>query len=259
MKTLYVNGDSWTAGNGVLDDPAFDNLTKMQKTKVNLYNYAWPVYLAEGLGIDELVNDSIGGGSNDRIVRTTIDFILSRSPEERKNVLVVVGWTTVNRSEIFISLDPPFSSGWRRFNVAQLPLSDRDVPLAMLPELDKYREFAASYLYNEFNALEVFCRQVSLLRRFLEVHQVKHLFFSALTNATSIFNVKENSDRLQRYLDEIRGPNILDLGYTFANYVYDNNLPRAKCHHPLIESHKAWAERLKTELKERNIYERPAA
>lgn len=94
MKCLYANGDSWTFGEE-LNDGAPDNFT------FKYYN-TWPFLLSQKLDIPICVNEALGGGNNDRIVRKTIAFILDwvKREQDPKNLLVVLGWTGPERFEV---------------------------------------------------------------------------------------------------------------------------------------------------------------
>jgi hypothetical protein len=80
-KTLYVNGCSHTHGTTISMEGRLD--------------LTWPNLLANHLNFD-LVNDSRCGASNDRIFRTTIEYILSAAIPPDK---VVIQFTDVERFE----------------------------------------------------------------------------------------------------------------------------------------------------------------
>jgi hypothetical protein len=78
---------------------------------------SWPELLADELGV-ELVNISADGGSNRRVVRTTIeelDAIRARLHVDYQELLMFCLWTGITRTEYFDSTaeDPPPPDGWR--------------------------------------------------------------------------------------------------------------------------------------------------
>ena len=75
---LYTIGDSFTYG-AELDEP------KKQ---------AWPRLVADRLGY-KLVNLAKPGASNDYIIRTTVEFLETRTPD-----IAIIAWTTPDRLEI---------------------------------------------------------------------------------------------------------------------------------------------------------------
>lgn len=82
VDTLYSNGDSWTYG---------DELNNKDDCYVNLIskNYNLP-----------LINNSLPGGSNERILRTTIQDV-STLLKQGKKPFVIVAWTLPHRFELF--------------------------------------------------------------------------------------------------------------------------------------------------------------
>ena len=95
MKLVYANGDSWTHGDEL---SAFDDI---DQTSVRYYN-SWPWKLSQILDIPVCVNDAQGGTGNLRIFRRTNEFIYRwiGSGKSVSDLLVVVGWSTPERTEI---------------------------------------------------------------------------------------------------------------------------------------------------------------
>jgi hypothetical protein len=98
IKLLITNGCSMTAGYE-LDSPS---------------TQSWPVLPAQKLNV-ELVNMGLSGGSNRRIVRTTVSTLPALCAERSilpEEALVLCTWTRPGRTEQFdpdfISTDPDF-------------------------------------------------------------------------------------------------------------------------------------------------------
>ena len=98
MKTLYANGDSWTHGDEIPD-------TKNMNCHSNRYYGSWPWLLSRELKIPLCINDGVGGGSNGRIYRRTCAYIINylAAGYDPKELLIVIGWTTSERSELAVS------------------------------------------------------------------------------------------------------------------------------------------------------------
>lgn len=92
-KILFTNGCSWTYGGG---------LDGIAHIKVKLDKVVWPHHLKELMGFDECVNLATGGGSNQRIFRTTLDWILKQDRKTLKNTVAVIQWTQRSRKEFYI-------------------------------------------------------------------------------------------------------------------------------------------------------------
>lgn len=75
---LLANGCSFTEG--------YDLTDQTQR---------WSDVLGQQLGYSQIINQAIGGASNDRIFRTTKEYLVSNSPE-----LIVIGWTQFDRNEL---------------------------------------------------------------------------------------------------------------------------------------------------------------
>jgi len=90
-KTLLANGCSWTAGGGL------DNIHNPYK----LESILWPFQLTRLLEYGNHVNLSVGCGSNQRIVRTTTNWLLKQDSETLRNTIAVIQWTELSRYEYY--------------------------------------------------------------------------------------------------------------------------------------------------------------
>lgn len=241
---LYANGCSWTSGNGAQNDPS------LPSSHVDHLSLAWPRWLAELLKVDVL-NDSTGGGSNDRIVRTTLDFIKSLPTDRRKTTLVVIGFTTPDRGEIF--LEDGAISGWFRFNAGQdfrEYTESASLSKQKAKSVEEYRQQFIKHVYSTTFQVRKFFDQIYLLKNTLENLEIPYLFFMALPWFWDIGNTCSFEHDLSLYQND---PHIIDLLTSFNDFMMQKKLPMSDCMHPMIQGHKAWAEHLNNELKLRNI------
>ena len=95
-KTLFTNGCSWTFGGGLDQPDTRERITDLQD------NIVWPAHVKRLMNFDEQVNLSAGGGSNQRICRTTFDWVTKQTPETLKNTTAIIQWTCVNRYEYYV-------------------------------------------------------------------------------------------------------------------------------------------------------------
>jgi len=103
VDTLYCNGDSWTYGVELEDvSDSFPNVIAR--------NYDLPV-----------VNSSKPGGSNQRIVRTTVEDV-SRLIKQGKKPFVLIAWTLPHRFELY-------SADKKEFVTFSSPNSAADIEL----------------------------------------------------------------------------------------------------------------------------------
>lgn len=94
---LYANGCSWTAGGGL--EPHFlypHNGLPDNKKRLTLL---WPHHLGKLLGAKETHNLSNGCGSNQRILRKTYNWLLTKTPEELAETVAVIQFTEWSRYE----------------------------------------------------------------------------------------------------------------------------------------------------------------
>ena len=95
-KTLFTNGCSWTYGGGLDTPDTKEHITHLHD------NIVWPAHLKRLMNFDEQVNLSAGCGSNQRICRTTFDWLSKQTPETLKNTTAIIQWTCVDRYEYYV-------------------------------------------------------------------------------------------------------------------------------------------------------------
>ncbi len=252
INHLYVNGDSWTYGNGIDEDPQVlaDGLKIPLFTDERLL-YTWGSVLGKKLGVN-ITNGSIGGGSNARIVRTTCDFLQQYPTEEYKNLLVILGWTTVERNEIFINRDG-YSEKYYAFNAAQ-KFSDqfnKDVS----PDINRFnntinvyqRGYVTNVQNNEMNITSYFT-QLTLMKNLLDNLKIKYIFFNAIP--WHWLQLEQDVAKFEGRLISHAGTKFIGslTRETMSSFIEDNDYPMSTCKHTMTVGHKAWADRIYSEL-----------
>ena len=143
VDCLYVNGDSWAYGSGLVEG--------------NRLEKCWAGCLAKDLGL-ELILNAERGGSNHRILRTTVQD-LQQLINEGKRPLVILGWTFPHRYELCRS----DNNCWDKFSGTG---HDADPELAKL----------ITTRYNsDIGNLELFGTQVMLIQSFLRNLKLPYL------------------------------------------------------------------------------------
>jgi hypothetical protein len=247
---LYANGDSWTYGNGIDEDPAMKDLNlHVPLSTEQRTDLAWAGHLGRHLGV-RVKNASLGGSSNARIVRTTCDFLQKYPKDAYNSLLVVIGWTTVERSEIYI--DRTGYDDYYAFNAAQR-FSDQfngnnPGQIAFNKVVDSYQKDYVKYVYSNQQAMSNYFIQLTQMRHLLENLGIKYLFFNAIPwHWLKFQETKEFEERLLPHSNE---KFIGSLTHeTMTSFVEQNNFAMSSCRHPMVQGHKAWAERLYTDLK----------
>jgi hypothetical protein len=146
--TILTNGCSFTQGY---------NLTDPQ--------LSWPHQLGKILNQD-VINLAIGGGSNDRIYRTTIEFCNTQMPE-----YVVVGWTVLSRNDL------SHSSGTYLRMAPDCKLAD-DCELP--DDLTSIHQFWIKNLLNEYINFKNLLHYILHLQDYFKTKRISYKFFTAL-------------------------------------------------------------------------------
>jgi hypothetical protein len=256
IETLYANGCSWTAGNGIEQDPSLSHLPLNGRFAI-LKNYVWPTKLASLLEIPEVINDAEGAGSNARMVRTTIQYIQSIPKSKHKNLLVVLGWTTVDRNELFFHEGD--IKGWCKFNATQLVSSHAgfrpNFSKSFLNKIDDWQKTYVAEFYNVYSHYFRYYQELYLMKNLLNNLKIKHLFFNSL-NGYYIPTTIDYKKEFANEIENIQSPNILctrdcdDSKNVMVEFCIKNNIPLSTCMHPMVLGHQMWALHLYREIKE---------
>jgi len=209
-KLLYVNGDSMTFGDEL--GPPGDPICNTR---------AWPRYLGEMLQIP-VVNDARPAGSNDRIVRTTTNFIVnyltSHTPDD---LHVVIGWTNAIRREFHDAENDK----WYDFIPCDVQSAGALTPV-----------YCPAYC-SEAEAMGRYFAQLLTMQAFLKQHQIAYTFFSALRG--------ERDPASHRLIDTARFFRFDD---TFHYWALRNHYPFGPIGHPLDDGHRDWAKLMYTDM-----------
>jgi hypothetical protein len=150
---LYVNGDSHSYGSGIESPNKFSDIVAQEFTY-------------------DIVNDATAGASNQRILRTTYDYLKSRNPN-----LVLIGWSSWEREE--------WNHQEQYYNVNS---SGHD---ELPDELQTYyKEWVTQQTQETLNIKsQQWHNQIYQLHQELEQKNINHLFFNCMYN---FFNILDN-------------------------------------------------------------------
>jgi hypothetical protein len=130
MKTLFVNGCSWTYGGG-LDRPSRKNQFNIPYepgTKEHLEymhnEIVWPAHVKKLMNFDKCVNLAEGCGSNQRICRTTFDWVNQQDEETLKNTTVIIQWSCEDRYEYYVPTKEEQDDFQKRYHVSPMRKED---------------------------------------------------------------------------------------------------------------------------------------
>jgi len=165
MLTLYVNGDSHAAAaecvnnyGWALDDGLYWGLGK--KPHPDNARASFGCEIANQLNA-VLELDAQAGGSNQRIIRTTRNWL--EQQQDVSNIFVLIQWSTWERQEWY------YEGEWLQVNASGID----HVPLELQ---DQYRDFVVSINWNEVT--EQAHRTIWKFHQELELQGIRHLFFN---------------------------------------------------------------------------------
>jgi hypothetical protein len=206
---LYVNGDSHSHGN---------NVKNRTKTFASLLSHALDF---------ELVNSSNSGASNDRIIRTTRDYLADNQPD-----LVVIGWSTWEREE--------WEHLGQYYNVNS---SGHD----QLPDvlITKYKQWVIEQTPETLVGKSQHTHEkIYKLHCELTEKQIPHVFFNCMYN---FFEITNQLNWNHSYI----GPYENDASYYW--YLKKRNFATDDWYHYGEDGHKAWANFLIKYIEENKI------
>jgi hypothetical protein len=279
IETLYTNGCSWTFGAELEQDPTFHqylaennlhvedpdddynwNILDSNNQIVSRYNlhyndFNWGSRLKILTGAKEFINDALGGASNTRILRTTLDYVYKLAPEDYATTLIVIGWTASERDEIYAN------NTWQRWNLVQ-PFSTTVDRLEIIDEvyikhMDQLHEQYNALVYNDYARIKSYFNSVFLLSNTLNNLGIKHYFFNALPawweggEYKTDVNVQEEFSKELEWHENQK--NIQNFRDSFMHYVHMNDLPTGKYLHPLHFAHTVWADYIWQDMQARRV------
>ncbi|MFF2812190.1 DUF6071 family protein [Streptomyces sp. NPDC058000] len=207
--------------------------------------HAWPGRLGEVLDADEIVNDAVVSGSNDRVLRTTIGWLTERQPSFRdRGVLVVIGWSGAIRREFYV--DGAYHQ--------VIPYQAHPHPeVGRL--LDVYRDVA----FHDVESGERLATQALSLQAFLRLHRIPYLFFDAIESSYDAFGRAGLADAARTAaVDRTRWYRFGDPEGAMADVLRAAGTDW-KGRHPAEDGHEVWAHKLASHIMKHRLIQRPAA
>tara|TARA_B100000902_G_scaffold399876_1_gene473258 strand:- start:1387 stop:2187 length:801 start_codon:yes stop_codon:yes gene_type:complete len=263
---LYANGCSYTAGHGEVHDNN-GNLVPPQ-------TFTWPYQM----GIENVINNSRRGGSNDRILRTTMKYFNENSADD---YVAIIQWTSPVRFERFF----PLFNCWTEYcNTSAMEVNrtlketknNMGYSLHVDDETVQRKFFKDSIEHDNYNLQETatkvlmyakeindylidFYKTVIIMQQFLESKNIPYLFTSM-----SFFNHLKK-DKIYNGIDKFEidtTPYERNLYETLNQSAWNNepisslakdNVVSETNLHPNEEGHKIIAGSLVSTLKERSL------
>lgn len=220
---LYINGDSHSAAAEAVnsfafakDDPKYTAL-KRQPHPDNLA-ISYGAYLAKCLNY-QLYCAAESASSNDRIIRTTKDYLTTNTPD-----LIVIGWSTWEREEWF------HDDVYWQINAGGI---GEDWPPVIK---EKYKKWIARVDYTE----KLYQTHEKIWAFHKELGSIPHLFFNTYTFFNGINQLNWDNCYIEPYNKE----------YTFYHWLNNQgfNTVNQTSYHYGVSAHRAWAKFLLTHI-----------
>jgi hypothetical protein len=221
MTILYVNGDSYSA----------------LSTKFKVYSEI----LGEKLSVP-VVNEAMPGSSNDRIFRTTLEYVATLSPDT--NPFIVIGFSFITREEIWIDNIAKYKNRIKDYPTSQF------ISAGWLESTDINESIQHLIIDQNINKQTVnFYTKLYMLTSLLKGLSIPYFMFSAARN-TDYKNLNHDSlNNLSMYQKICQDSNILNFQtFNIPQWANDNNIKTTGSGHLLEDGHIKFAEYLQTKI-----------
>jgi len=241
---LFSNGCSYTWGGSLYllkekDDNGKEHFLDYYNDSpknIDRLQSVYPHHLGKLMGAEHVYNLSMGGGSNDRIVRTTLDFFHNAmiAGENVKDYFVTIQWTDPNRTEFY---DTHYQNCWVGM---QHGYHFNESTERWLSKLTETKDYYYKHLYSDINALEKTIQNITLLGEFFRANKIPYVFFSHV----DIFGF--GIDDIATHSIEKR-INLIDTRYVWwegssrESVMGKTNFDAINNSHPSRLGHKQWA------------------
>ena len=189
----------------------------MNKILINgcSYGYSWGGQrLATDLKLD-LVNLSMRGGSNARIVRTTIDYLLEHNDVEKAVIML----TFLDRDEL------RYNSTYYNYSLTGVIANNKDTIESLeglLPGHIKY--LLDKFRYDDDNEQNVvkYLGTILTLSAWLKSKNIKHVIFSAPGECIHPGEKRQSILKLEKACQQV--PEIIDVRWSSNQFLGDNGM-----------------------------------
>jgi hypothetical protein len=231
---LYVNGCSHSAGAEAAVPHAWacdDGQLWKMGTEPHPANLAvsYGKRVADKLSA-ELVCEASSGGSNDRTIRTTLNWI-ENNPDKLQDTFMVLQWTTWEREEWL------HNGKWYQVNASGIDTVPDELQ-------ERYKHFVISVDWN-IKTPEAH-NKIWTMHQYLKEQGIRHLFFNGHSTFSDIQNhYNWGKNYMHPYIREESYHNwLINNGGTYAN---------AASYHFDAKSHRLWADYVLQYINDNNL------
>jgi hypothetical protein len=237
-KILYVNGDSFSFGQELIGDQppeTFYNFTEYHR------RHCYTGIIADRLNIPAYTNDSLPGGSNQRIYRTTLSAVTKLlTIYEPKDIFVQIGLTHNSRREFFYTTNQQYYPF-----IANHQPGDYECSILWKNITRMFSSVEDDHIYDQMMILGI--------QNFLRINKVPYLLTKSMGHQL-IYD-----DEAAQVPAEMIEQRYIDRYYNrpaFSEYVFHhNNCVKAPGGHPLEDGHLLWAEHVLEHIIHNNLFD----
>ena len=237
-KILYVNGDSFAFGQELVRDILPENFYTFTEYH---RRFCYTGIIADRLGITSYMNESLPGGSNQRIYRTTLCAVTKLlNVYDPKDIFVQISLTHNSRREFYYSRHDNYYP-----YIANHEPNDIDCASLWKKISRTFSSIEDDHIYDQMMILGI--------QNFLRINKVPYL----LTNSMGHQLIYEDevthvpvSLLEQRYVTRYYNRP------AFSEYAFHhNNCKKAPGGHPLEDGHLLWAEHILDYITDNNLFD----
>ena len=225
---IYVNGDSHSAGAEIIENYAY---AKDDRKYLAYGRRAHPeaVLQTYGYRLSQAMNQGFfceaeSGSSNDRIIRTTRNFI--ENTDNKKNIHIVIGWSTWEREE------------WQLTDTEYLQVTSSGTDSVPESMEEEYKEWVVAQTEKELDRkTALWHKRIYDFHMELRDQNIKHTFFNTYLEFDNI--AVPVPDRREWHNQFI---NPYDQDYTFFYYLKNKGIDTVNenSYHYGINGHREW-------------------
>ena len=223
---IVTNGCSFTFGHkGSVDSQA--------------PNWVWPSRLNDMNDITKVVNLAVEGASNDRVVRTSIEYFEKNKGIDLNNAILVVQHPTPNRGEWF-NIENKLWIGYVTtmedvlYDISVTDYTKQDLDKIKTDTeterkvFDQYKKFVESDIteiinyFKNIRLLQTYCKQkeIKLLQVGLSARCIPELYF----REENTFKIRPGVAYDKFYINQVEGSYDMSLQGLLHHYLWENEL-----------------------------------
>lgn len=257
---IFSNGCSYTWGGSLYTLVEADESGKghfldyynESPKNIDRLSSVYPHHLGKVLGAEKVYNLSMGGGSNARIARTTIEFFQNAmiAGENLTDYFVTIQWTDSNRAEFY---DNNLSNTWvgiqHGYHFREGYTHNIDGKNNIINEI---KDYYYKCMHSDMKSIEDTIQYITMLGSFLKVNNIPYVFFSHV----DIFGFYIDplvQKALEKRIELIDKQYVWWNGSSRQSVMGKTNFDAINNSHPSRLGHKQWADTLHKWITKNNL------